>query len=779
MAYPILAPNSTWYKSSILRSVITQINIVDSYEATGAEQETWNADVNNDGSIKCYIEGTILTIAGNGSGKIQMNEDSSYFLTSNLEDTETNTFSKCSVINGMDLLDASRVTSLFAAFSFLCSLPELDVSTLDIDNVTNFQSAFHTFGRDVSSKIIGLENWNVSKATNLRKMFQNCHTLSELNVANWNVENAKDLSYTFYGCSSLKTIPVNNWNVENVEDLSYTFAWCSSLKTIPIDNWNTRKVRAMKATFVKCTSLESLNISNWDLSSCETIYTMFSMNNYGENPPPITELDVSKWNVSNIKEMGWAFYGLAKLKELHLDNWDVSKVEGFHHCFAHCHNLILHGIEHWDMSSAKTTNAMLHGTPATFYDLSKWDVSNVENMGQMFENCYNLVSIKGLEKWNTSNCKSFSEMFARCFSLKELDLSNFNTLNADDSYLDPYRNSTRPGMADMFGVRVIHEDGGIDDNRTNKLQKVKIGKNFSFTGNGNCRAAKLQETSSDFIDGADGGWYSEKGERFSVEEIPDKIEMTYYAAKGLIDTPLLVKYGTIVKIADAIRTITGDETQYKPSEMAAAIANSTPVSSDDYLAKVLNKEVTELINDKITAITPGAFQYQNKNITKVDLPNVQGLRSESFAQCSKLSEVNLPLVTTMSANNFSDCQSLTEIYLPLLETITSWGWNFANSRFLQKVCFPKLTVLTSAEFSGCFRLKTVILGADTICTLPSTNVFENTPIAGNITYTDGEMGYIYVPKALIEEYKIATNWSTYAAQLRAIEDYPEICEVIE
>jgi surface protein len=234
-------------------------------------------------------------------------------------------------------------------------------------------------------------------------------------VANWNVENVEDLSYTFYGCSSLKTIPVNNWNVENVEDLSYTFAWCSSLKTIPIDNWNTRKVRAMKATFTKCTSLESLNISNWDLSSCETIYTMFSMNNYGENPPPITELDVSKWNVSNIKEMGWAFYGLAKLKELHLDNWDVSKVEGFHHCFAHCHNLILHGIEHWDMSSVKTTNAMLHGTPATFYDLSKWNVSNVENMGQMFENCYNLVSIKGLEKWNTSNCKSFSEMFARCF----------------------------------------------------------------------------------------------------------------------------------------------------------------------------------------------------------------------------------------------------------------------------------------------------------------------------------------------------------------------------
>jgi hypothetical protein len=35
-------------------------------------------------------------------------------------------------------------------------------------------------------------------------------------------------------------------------------------------------------------------------------------------------------------------------------------------------------------------------------------------------------------------------------------------------------------------------------------------------------------------------------------------------------------------------------------------------------------------------------------------------------------------------------------------------------------------------------------------------------------------GYIYVPAALIEDYKAATNWSLYADQFRAIEDYPEI-----
>lgn len=33
-------------------------------------------------------------------------------------------------------------------------------------------------------------------------------------------------------------------------------------------------------------------------------------------------------------------------------------------------------------------------------------------------------------------------------------------------------------------------------------------------------------------------------------------------------------------------------------------------------------------------------------------------------------------------------------------------------------------------------------------------------------------GYIYVPFTLVEAYKAADNWSTFANQIRAIEDYP-------
>ena len=46
----------------------------------------------------------------------------------------------------------------------------------------------------------------------------------------------------------------------------------------------------------------------------------------------------------------------------------------------------------------------------------------------------------------------------------------------------------------------------------------------------------------------------------------------------------------------------------------------------------------------------------------------------------------------------------------------------------------------------------------------------NTPMTGH----NGKTGYIYVPRALVNSYKAATNWSTFASQIRAIEDYPDI-----
>ena len=81
----------------------------------------------------------------------------------------------------------------------------------------------------------------------------------------------------------------------------------------------------------------------------------------------------------------------------------------------------------------------------------------------------------------------------------------------------------------------------------------------------------------------------------------------------------------------------------------------------------------------------------------------------------------------------------------------------------------KLGSIGAGAFSGCSSLETVIIRkvGTSATPLPVTNAFTNTPIASGT-------GYIYVPASAVDAFKVAKNWATYAAQIRAIEDYPGI-----
>ena len=57
-------------------------------------------------------------------------------------------------------------------------------------------------------------------------------------------------------------------------------------------------------------------------------------------------------------------------------------------------------------------------------DFSKWDISNVTNMKNMFNHCYNIY---GISKWNVSNIKNMSHMFSKCKNIP--DISNWDVSN--------------------------------------------------------------------------------------------------------------------------------------------------------------------------------------------------------------------------------------------------------------------------------------------------------------------------------------------------------------
>jgi hypothetical protein len=114
---------------------------------------------------------------------------------------------------------------------------------------------------------------------------------------------------------------------------------------------------------------------------------------------------------------------------------------------------------------------------------------------------------------------------------------------------------------------------------------------------------------------------------------------------------------------------------------------------------------------------------------------------------------------------FYNCYVLSDIDFSELTTIGNYS--LSGCKELVKADFPKVTKIGTYAFNKCTAMTALILRSPTVATLGNTAALDVTPIKSGT-------GYIYVPSALVDSYKAASNWSTYAAQIRAIEGYPDI-----
>lgn len=164
----------------------------------------------------------------------------------------------------------------------------------------------------------------------------------------------------------------------------------------------------------------------------------------------------------------------------------------------------------------------------------------------------------------------------------------------------------------------------------------------------------------------------------------------------------------------------------------------------------------------MTSVGVHAFEACN-NLTSCNFPSITSIADYAFRDCKVLQTVNAPLVTYIGSYAFQFCVELATADFPLLTTIDNSAFRYC--KLLTVLDFPLLQSISTYSINNCSALTALILRkTDGLCKLRDTNGISATPIASGV-------GYIYVPSALIEQYKAATNWSTYAAQFRALEDY--------
>jgi hypothetical protein len=233
----------------------------------------------------------------------------------------------------------------------------------------------------------------------------------------------------------------------------------------------------------------------------------------------------------------------------------------------------------------------------------------------------------------------------------------------------------------------------------------------------------------------------------------------------------IVQEESLVAVADAIRAKGGTTDPLSfPTGFADAIAaiqtgggGGGETSQSD---AVIERTATTYENNSITAIGKHAFR-ECSTLTRVSCGSVTTIKDYAFSKCTNLTEADFPVVKNIGSDAFSDCGAkLTNINFPEVTTINSYAFDDCSG--LTYVEFPKLTQITTYAFNRCSALKALVLrNVGQVVYLANKSAFTSTPIASGT-------GFVYVPAALVASYQSASNWSNYAAQIRAIEDYPDI-----
>lgn len=552
MSYPILKPNSSWFAPTdgTLRNSITTIQFYNS-EADLVDQLDggWDASMLQDGSITCYIVDTTLYICGNESGKIALSSDASYTFSNNAEiiDIKGNStvedldvFSALTTINGLELLDTSNVTNMSYMFHRCKLLTSLDVSTFNTSHVTTMS---HMFG-DVLSGAMALtaitfgQNFVKNTVTDTSYMFYYCTKLTELNIDDWDVSNVTTMSNMFKSCESLTTFGPNalaNWNTGKVEDMSQAFRWLKKLTAFNLEHWDVSSVKNFYACFCNGAWTDVLDLDAWDMSNCENVSFMF------HSFKTLTTLKVN-WDVRNIRTFDHFIAQMgSNFKNMDVSSWQVTNK---------CENL----------------NAVFHGFKGSSVDISGWDTSNVKVFCQMFDGCSNLTEIIGLQDLDTSNGRDFTEMFI-ANKMKHLDLSFLDTRKATPGY---------PLGANGTNGGGVHK---LMYGSWNNLEKLTIGPNVSFDGDGTC-VEGVEIHHDGYPDEVEvlncrftipksktGYWYSLDGTQYLNTDIPDDTAGVYF--RNLADAikeaegKKYVSYNTLKHYNNKIKNLIEDKADKK------------------------------------------------------------------------------------------------------------------------------------------------------------------------------------------------------------------------
>ena len=323
----------------------------------------------------------------------------------------------------------------------------IGVETWDVSNFINFNSLFK--GAKITS--LDLSNWDTSKATNMNQLFNGCTSLTSVNMSGWQFNNGCSISSMFNSTSNLKTIIGHeNWNLSNTTDCALLF-YNSGIEELNVTNWNlSGKGTSVNGVFQNSKLSNLIGSENLINSTWTQLPSIFL-------GCPLTSIDVSNWNTSNVTSMAQMFQNCKNLQTVvGLENLDMSKVTEFTGMFNECAALTeinlpttnfngnninistfaqgtksLTTLDLTSWTNATVTgdlNRFLNYSGVTSFDVSTIDAA-VEHLGYSLPKSDSLQEFKyfkSLRFTNIANYNPFTNFsLVECINLSKASLVNF------------------------------------------------------------------------------------------------------------------------------------------------------------------------------------------------------------------------------------------------------------------------------------------------------------------------------------------------------------------
>lgn len=163
-----------------------------------------------------------------------------------------------------------------------------------------------------------------------------------------------------------------------------------------------------------------------------------------------------------------------------------------------------------------------------------------------------------------------------------------------------------------------------------------------------------------------------------------------------------------------------------------------------------------------TGTSVRVYAYAGSTITSYTNEVITDMSNQyEFHNCKQLTSVHLPKLTKLNTQTFNGCSALPVIVLPSLTTMTSYNL-ISNCTNLTIADFGDLSKIRPYTFNADGKLRTLILRRTSSIT--GMDIWDAACMGG--IFSKPAESTIYVPSALVETYKTATNWSTaYSAGL--------------